>query len=176
MIYELVLEMKVKPCIDPQDWGGKDLDFPRIYVWNCNDIQRVYMLQSGAVNETNLQLGENAAKGLQIGVNAEIRWNIYWIYYLTVTADRLNIYWIYYLTVTAHHTKFSGLLSNFRNEFIVYINNYNMVHKLLGEYDNNDIESLQYRKIIKKKQFCACIRYWIGAGKLLINEWVGECG
>ena len=40
MNYELVLGMKVKPCIHPQRWGARiDLDFPRIYVWDCNDIK-----------------------------------------------------------------------------------------------------------------------------------------
>ena len=38
--YELVLGMKVKSCINPQRWGATiDLDFPRIYVWDCNDIK-----------------------------------------------------------------------------------------------------------------------------------------
>jgi len=38
--YELVLGMKVKSCINPQRWGVRiDLDFPRIYVWDCNDIK-----------------------------------------------------------------------------------------------------------------------------------------
>ena len=37
---ELVLGMKVKYCINPQRWGARiDLDFPRIYVWDCNDIK-----------------------------------------------------------------------------------------------------------------------------------------
>ena len=32
--------MKVKSCINPQRWGARiDLDFPRIYVWDCNDIK-----------------------------------------------------------------------------------------------------------------------------------------
>ena len=40
--YELVLGMKVKPCIDPQDGGARfDLDFPRIYVWDRNNIKEV---------------------------------------------------------------------------------------------------------------------------------------
>ena len=40
MNYELVLGMKVKSCINPQRWGATiDLDFPRIYVWDCNDIK-----------------------------------------------------------------------------------------------------------------------------------------
>ena len=40
MNYELVLGMKVKSYINPQRWGARiDLDFPRIYVWDCNDIK-----------------------------------------------------------------------------------------------------------------------------------------
>ena len=40
MNYELVLGMKVKSCINPPRWGAMiDLDFPRIYVWDCNDIK-----------------------------------------------------------------------------------------------------------------------------------------
>ena len=40
MNYELVLGMKVKSCINPQRWGATiDLDFPRIYVWDCKDIK-----------------------------------------------------------------------------------------------------------------------------------------
>ena len=32
--------MKVKSCINPQRWGTRiDLDFPRIYVLDCNDIK-----------------------------------------------------------------------------------------------------------------------------------------
>ena len=40
--------MKVKSCINPQRWGGAtiDLDFPRIYVWDCNDIKGLNVTKS----------------------------------------------------------------------------------------------------------------------------------
>ena len=49
--------MKVKPCINPQRWGARiDLDFPRIYVWDCNDIKGV-KCYSGTSHDPRVGLG-----------------------------------------------------------------------------------------------------------------------
>ena len=71
MNYELVLGMKVKSCINPPRWGAMiDLDFPRIYVWDCNDIKglnvtkwrsRTKWTYSLKKRGMTIQLGENAA-------------------------------------------------------------------------------------------------------------------
>ena len=52
MNYELVRGMKVKTCINPERWGARmDLDFPRIYVWNCNNIKRAKCYKNKNKNE-----------------------------------------------------------------------------------------------------------------------------
>ena len=57
MNYELVLGMKVKSCINPQRWGATiDLDFPRVYVWDCNDIKGLNVTQTTEIKFKNKNL------------------------------------------------------------------------------------------------------------------------
>ena len=127
-------EWKGRLVLTLKEEGARiDLDFPRIHVWDCNDIQGVYMLQSGAVNETNWQLEENAAWRLQFSLKR-------------MRQDDYNSWWSSYFNIL-------DIWSNFKKRIYCLLNNYPLMHKIVGGYDN-DIGYCNIAKSLKETILC----------------------